>query len=97
MVLLDVRGISPVTDYMILATGTSPRQMQSSIDHLDEIARDFNQSSISRSGPGDTNWALIDFFNVLVHVFDQEAREYYDLDTLWGDAPTLEWRKSPAK
>ena len=93
VVMLDVRGISPVTDYMVLATGTSPRQMKSVCDELAEWAEQRGQSPLSADvpgtvgGPGDSGgWMLIDFVHVVVHVFSQDARAYYDLDGLWGDA-----------
>jgi len=91
VVILDVGGLSPVTDFMVIATGTSPRQMKSACDDLEEMAgpRDFR--ALSRAGDGGANWTCIDFVDVVVHVFSQEARFYYDLEGLWGDAPKVPW------
>jgi ribosome-associated protein len=90
--VLDVRGISPVTDYLVLATGTSSRQMKTVADQLEEYGGSAGNPVLSRAGAGgDSNWIAIDFFDVVVHVFDQEGRMYYDLDGLWGDAEKVEW------
>ena len=89
--LLDVRGISPVTDYMILATGTSPRQMRTVCDDVAEMAEQRGSRPFGQNGMEGESWMLIDFVDVVVHVFSQEARVFYDLDGLWGDAKRVEW------
>ena len=95
--MLDVRGLSPVTDYMILATGTSPRQMKTVCEELDEMAEQRGDHALGESGIEGESWMLIDFVDVVVHVFSQDARQFYDLDGLWGDAKHLEWNDQPAK
>jgi ribosome-associated protein len=97
LVVLDVRGLSPVTDYMVLATGTSGRQMKTVADELEELGGKAGNPLLSRAGDeGTSNWIAIDFFDVVIHVFDQEGRMYYDLDGLWGDAPKVEWEGAEA-
>jgi ribosome-associated protein len=91
--LLDVTGISPVTDYFILATGTSARQMRSVCDELAEFGPTHNYSPLAQSGTEGESWMLIDFVDIVVHVFNQESRQFYDLDGLWGDAKPVEWRE----
>ena len=100
VVLLDVRGISPVTDYMLLATGTSPRQMRTVCDELAELAEQRGEHALGTDGiessgepgaTGESGWMLIDFVTVVFHVFSQDARAFYDLDSLWGDAKKVEW------
>src|SRR5438874_10403232 len=95
VVLLDVRGISPVTDYMILATGTSPRQMKTVCEDLDEMAEQRGDHALGESGIDGESWMLIDFVDVVFHVFSQEARQFYDLDSLWGDAKLVAWDNVP--
>lgn len=98
MVLLDVSGISPVTDYFLLATGTSPRQMRSVCDELAELGATRDYQPLGRPGADSETWMLIDFVDVVFHVFSQDARQFYDLDGLWGDAKQIEWREpSPAQ
>ena len=95
--VLDVRGLSPVTDYLVLATGTSSRQMKTVADELEELGGNAGNPMLSRAGDESTsNWIAIDFFDVVIHVFDQEGRMYYDLDGLWGDAPKVEWEAAAA-
>jgi ribosome-associated protein len=95
--VLDVSGLSPVTDFMVLATGTSPRQMRSAVDDVDEMAEPLGHRALARSDDGAGNWMLMDFVDVVVHVFSQEARSYYDLDGLWGDAQRVEWERERDK
>ena len=93
MVVLDVSGISPVTDFLVLATGTSARQMKTVCDDVEEMAAQQDERPLSRVGDDSTSWTCIDFVDVVVHVFNQDARGYYDLDGLWGDAARVEWRE----
>jgi ribosome-associated protein len=97
VVVLDVAGLSPVTDFMIVATGTSPRQMKTVCDEVEEAGESQDYRPISRVGDDSANWTCIDFVDVVVHVFSPEARSYYDLDGLWGDAKVVEWRDSTAQ
>jgi ribosome-associated protein len=92
IVVLDVSGVSPVTDFMIVATGTSPRQMKTACDEVEEMGGPRNYKPLSRAGDGGSNWTCIDFVDVVVHVFSQDARVFYDLDRLWGDVPVVEWK-----
>ena len=92
MAVLDVSGLSPVTDLLVLATGTSPRQMKTVSDELEELGEKQDFRAMSRSGDDSATWIVIDFVDVVVHVFSQDARSYYDLDNLWGDAKPVEWR-----
>ena len=93
VVVLEVGGISPVTDFLVLATGTSPRQMKTVCDELEEMAEGQNEHPLSRVGDDSASWTCIDFVDVVVHVFSQDARGYYDLDGLWGDATRVEWKE----
>ena len=93
VVVMDVSGLSPVTDYMIVATGTSPRQMRTACDDAEELGEPNGHRPLSRSEDATGTWILMDFVDVVVHVFSQEARMYYDLDGLWGDAPRVPWER----
>ena len=92
VVVLDVRGISPIADFFILASGTSARQMRSVADEIVELAEKQNFKSLNRDGYEGESWILVDFVDVILHVFSDEARSYYDLDNLWGDAKKVEVR-----
>src|SRR5207244_3522083 len=86
VVVLDVSGISPVTDFFVLATGTSPRQMRSVTEEAAEFGQNKGFIPLATSGTDGQTWMLIDFFDVVFHVFNAESRAFYDLDSLWGDA-----------
>lgn len=96
MVVLNVIGLSPVTDYIVLGTGTSSRQIRSVAENLRIAGREFGHRALPGGETAD-NWMLVDFVDVVVHLFDADARDYYDLDSLWGDAPRVAWERSPAK
>lgn len=93
VVVLDVTGISPICDFFILATGTSARQMRSVADDIAELGEKNGLSPISQSGEESATWILVDCVDVLVHLFSEEGRQYYDLDNLWGDAKPVKWEK----
>ena len=96
VVVLDVRGICPVADFFVIASGTSARQMRTVIDELQELGDARNYSPMARSGYEGETWMLLDCVDVLVHIFDDLARRYYDLDGLWGDAKRVEWQETAA-
>jgi ribosome-associated protein len=91
-VILDVRGISPITDYFVLATGTSARQMRTVMTEVEELGQSRGYAPLSRSGYEGETWLLCDMVDVIVHVFNQDSRQFYDLDSLWGDAKRVEWK-----
>ena len=94
--VLDVRGLCPVADYFVIATGTSARQMRTVIDELHELGESKSYSPLARSGYEGESWMLLDCVDVLVHVFSDMARLYYDLDGLWGDAKRVQWQETAA-
>src|SRR5437763_16585875 len=85
VVVLEVDGLSPVTDFFVLATGTSARQMRTVADEVAELARENNYPALSSSGYEGESWILLDCVDVVIHIFNAVARAYYDLDSLWGD------------
>lgn len=102
VVLLDVGSFSPVTDYVILATGTSPRQMRTVADDSTEAAEAHGYKALSASGYDGSAWICLDLIDVVIHVFSEQARVFYDLDNLWADAVRIDWAsgqpaQTPAK
>ena len=89
IVVLDLRGKSPATDYFVIATGTSNRQIRSVADEICEMARKHGLQRFGRAGYEQARWVLLDFVDVVIHIFDAEYRDYYDLELLWGDAEKL--------
>jgi ribosome-associated protein len=94
--VLDASGISPVTDFLVLATGTSPRQMKGAADEVEEMAAGCGYGLLSRVGDASSQWIVADYVDVVVHIFSADARAFYDLDNLWGDARRVELPPQPA-
>jgi ribosome-associated protein len=89
--VLDVRELITITDYFVIASGTSDRQVGTIAD---EVARSLKQqgtSPVRREGEPGTGWVLLDFVDFVVHVFRAEERDFYRLENLWGDAPVVSW------
>lgn len=91
VVVLELRGLSSVTDYFVIATGTSDRQMSATLDRIGDFAKTTVRKPFRTADSPSATWMLADYVDVVVHVFDARARDYYDLDGLWGDAPRVDW------
>ncbi len=91
--VLDLRKLSPVTEFFVLATGTSPRQMKSAAARVVEAGRDLGEKPFGVEGEETGWWGLVDYVNVVVHLFSAEARSYYEMELLWGDALRVDWAK----
>ena len=89
IVVLDLRGMSPATDYFVIATGTSDRQMRTVADEICQEARNRKMMRFGRAGYEQGRWILLDYIDIVVHIFDEQYRDYYDLELLWGDAERL--------
>lgn len=94
VIVLDVTGLSPVCDYFVLATGTSARQMRTVVDEIAELGETHDFAPNTSSGTEGESWMLLDCIDVVVHVFSPDARQFYDLDALWGDAKRVEWENA---
>ena len=99
IVILDVSELSSVTDYFVIASGTSEPHLRAIVDEITESLReDHNIRPKAIDGTLQTAWVVLDFFDVIVHVMRNDLRDRYDLETLWGDAPRVKTRKrSPAR
>jgi ribosome-associated protein len=91
VVVLDLRGMSPVTDFFVICSGTSDRQMRAVYDDVEERGKKLGWRPFGSAGYESSTWLLLDFVDVVVHIFAPEYRRYYDLELLWGDAPRVEW------
>jgi ribosome-associated protein len=89
VVVLDLTGKSPATDYFIIATGTSDRQIRTVTDEIIQLSHKNDFHVFGKAGYQQAKWILLDFVDVVVHIFDEEFRQYYDLELLWGDAEKL--------
>lgn len=93
VLLLDVRELSQVTDFIVIGSGSSDRQMRSVIKHVEELSHERGHTVFRNNADERSTWLLADFVDVVVHLFEPNTRAHYDLEALWGDAPRLEWER----
>lgn len=93
IVVLDMRDITPLYDFLILATGSSRRQIHTITEEIDAFMRTEGEKRLSVDGYTSSRWVVQDYGDVVVHVFDPESRQYYALEELWADAPHLDWQR----
>ncbi len=86
VVLLDLRKLTPMTDFFVICSADSDVQVRAIVDHLRDKMKQRNIRPWHVEGYGQLRWVLIDFIDVVVHVFLKSAREFYNLEGLWGDA-----------
>jgi ribosome-associated protein len=89
LLILDVRGISSFTDFFVIMSGRSTRHVQGLAEAIEGALRDKRLSPATAEGLNDGLWVLLDFNDVVVHIFYAETREFYDLEGLWHDAPRV--------
>jgi len=91
IVLLEVGDLFVITDVFVIASGTSRPHVQTLADRVEELLKEAGRSPLRDEGRTEAEWVLLDYGDVMVHIFQQPARDYYDLERLWRDAPVLEW------
>ena len=96
VIILDVRRLSPITDFLVIGTGTSDRQMRSVLVNVEEAGGAAGFAAFRTNRDDRATWLLADFVDVVVHVFEPNARAHYDLEMLWGDAVRVEWARAHA-
>ncbi len=92
IVILELAGCSPVATHFVIGTGTSDQQIRSVAAEMEKIGKENNNPPFHHAGLQQGKWVILDFFDVVVHLFDREYRLFYDLELLWGDAPRIEWQ-----
>jgi ribosome-associated protein len=92
IVILDVRGLSNVADFFVIFTGTSQTHLRAIGKRLEEHLEPEGICAERIDGFRATNWIVFDFGSVIAHAMLEEARQFYDLERLWGDAPRLSWQ-----
>src|SRR5207302_6920933 len=98
VVILDVRELSSVTDYFVIASGTSEPHLRAIVDAItDKLRDDHDVRPKAIDGTLQTAWVVLDYFDVIVHVMRGDIRDRYDLETLWCVAPRVKARKPRAK
>lgn len=90
LVILDLRKISSVADYFIICSAKSSRQVGAIADHIRSEIRKTGKRTIGVDGMNESQWVLLDYGSVMVHIFYEPVRDFYDLEGLWIDAPRIE-------
>ena len=85
IVCIDVRGKTEVADYYVVANGRSMTQTRALIDHVEEEMEKLDVAPVRREGVREGRWAVLDYGDVIVHIFNDETRLFYHLEALWGD------------
>jgi len=89
IILLDIREVTTIADYFVICSGNNPRQIQAIADAVDEELGKQGANVLHREGVAETGWVLLDFGDVIVHIFGAKEREYYRLERLWSEAKTV--------
>ena len=87
--IIDIRDVSVLADYFLIASGTNKNQVQALVDNVDEKLSKAGYPAKQVEGYQSANWILLDYGDVIVHVFDSENRLFYDLERIWRDGKTL--------
>jgi len=94
IVLLDVEAAFFLSDVFVIATGSSRINVQALADHVEErLGETFDIKPLRVEGRTEGEWVLVDFGDIIVHIFQAEAREFYSLERLWGDAARIKWEE----
>jgi ribosome-associated protein len=94
ILVLEVGDIISITDYFVIASASNPRLVRTIVDEVERTMKE--EASITPRGTeglDDASWVLLDYGDIVVHVFLDETRAYYDLDRLWADAPRVDWEQ----
>lgn len=93
--LIDVRGRCPYADILILVSGTSDRHVNALAEKMARSASEMGMGRLGKEGGERGNWVLLDLGDIVVHLFYRPARMYYDIESLWADAPLLPFDENP--
>jgi len=98
IVVLDVKKISSITDYFVIASGSSEPHLRAISDEvIDKLRDDYNLRPRAVDGNLQAAWLVLDYFDVIVHIMRNDVRAHYDLESLWGDAPRVRPRRQVAR
>ena len=94
VMILDLRELSAACDYFVICSGNSEQHVMAIASHIEETLRQRSQPPWHVEGRGGRRWILLDFVDIVVHVFHSESRDYYTLERLWADAPVTRMRET---
>ena len=88
--ILDLRGLTSVTDYFVIVTADSDRKAKAAAEHIIDELKEDGERPMHVEGMDSMHWILLDYINVVVHIFMPDERRFYDLESLWSDAPVIQ-------
>ena len=95
--MLDLREISTFTDFFVICSGTSEPHLKAIAGEVEtRLKEDHQITAAAVDGFPASQWIVLDYLQVVVHIFHTDKREFYSLESLWGDAPRVEWESTPA-
>ncbi|OWK36639.1 Iojap protein [Fimbriiglobus ruber] len=92
VLVLDLRGLTPVFDFFVISTGASRRQVHAIVEDTDAALRATGDARMGVEGYDASKWVVQDYGDVVIHVFDADTRDYYKLEELWADAKKIDWQ-----
>jgi ribosome-associated protein len=96
--VLDLRGISTFTDFFVICSATSEPQLKAIANEIEtELRKEHATRPVAIDGFPASQWIVLDYLHVVVHVFHRDKRAFYSLEDLWGDAPRIEWETAKAE
>lgn len=95
IVILDVGELINITDYFVICSGANERQVATVVEEIEKELRGKGAKPFRREGEREQRWVLLDYFDLVIHVFHAEEREFYDLERLWKDAPRVPFDGEP--
>jgi len=90
IIVMDLSEVSPIADYFVICTGNSAPQLHALAQQAEETMKSAGIRMLHNEGIRSGNWVLLDFGGIIVHLFDKESREYYNLERTWGDAKIID-------
>ena len=93
VVVLDLRGVTPLYDFFVLVSGQSRRQVHTLTEEIDAALQEQGDARLGIEGYEASKWVVQDYGDVVVHIFNPDTREYYALEDLWADAPRVDWEQ----
>jgi ribosome-associated protein len=97
ILVLDMHGVTPITDYFIICSGNNDKQVARIQEAVEDRLRELGDKASRREGERYRRWILLDYIDLVVHIFLQEEREFYELERLWKDAPLVTWEELEKK
>ncbi|WP_028307643.1 ribosome silencing factor [Desulfitibacter alkalitolerans] len=90
VVILKMDDVTIITDYFVICTATNRTQAQAIADNIEDVMKENGMKILHREGLKEAAWILLDYGSVVVHIFQEDMRRFYDLETLWGDAAAVQ-------